>query len=103
MLRVALAAPNTSYSLATLLRGIDANCPVVVTSVEIQFDPDAGAAYLYIGNSDVSAANWGVKLSGGQAYTPPPLSFIPSGWDDLSTWFLFSDTGGVFCGITVTG
>lgn len=103
MLTVPIVLANQPYQLSALLLAVDAKCPIIVSSIELDFDPDAGAARLYIGNSDVAINKWGVKMSGGQFYAPPPLNYVPGGSEDLSTWYLLSDVGGVACGVTVTG
>lgn len=70
---VTLALANTNYRLSALLAALD---PDIVGQVgqgrcqylQIQFDINAGADLLRIGNVDLSDTNFGVTLVGTQAW-----------------------------------
>ena len=67
---VTLAAANTEYNLDTLLRAIDPTLPNRCLAVQIQFDSNAGADWLHIGNPGGQAADdAGVELFASQAFT----------------------------------
>src|SRR5208337_2944842 len=64
-----LASASTNYNLYALIKALDSKVPETVQGVQIQFDIDAGAARLRIGNSDLSDVNFGVLSFGTQALT----------------------------------
>jgi hypothetical protein len=63
---VTLAAANTNYNLLTLMQARDANAPSRCSKLNIQLDPGAGGALLFVGNDDISATNYGAALYAGQ-------------------------------------
>lgn len=72
MLSLTLTDANTNYSLLELLQTADPSGfsglgPFHVQSLQIQVDIDAGAARVYIGNSDISGTNHGRVLVATQA------------------------------------
>lgn len=89
---------NTVTNLLTALQAIDPGVPSGAQHCQIQLDPAAGSAFLYIGNSDVSPTVWGVKLNAGQAWSPPALS---SGLIQLGQLFIYCDTGSCSVGVVV--
>lgn len=72
LLTVSTAA--AAVDLHTQLKAIDADTPDHCEALQVQLDPEAGSAYLLLGNSDVDATHWGAKLVAGQAYPIPPTT-----------------------------
>jgi hypothetical protein len=65
---VTLTLANTNYKLSDLLDAIDADIRHRASYLQLQFDVNAGADVLFIGNSDISGTNFGVQLVGTQAW-----------------------------------
>lgn len=70
---VTLTAANTNYQLSALLAALDADIVGQVGQgrcqyLQLQFDMNAGADLLRIGNVDLSDTNFGVVLVGTQAW-----------------------------------
>jgi len=93
-----LTAANTNYALLTLMQALDKSAPPRACSIQIQLDPSAGAAHLYIGNDDLSGTNCGVSLTAGQAM---PFDTTPQNLVNLSQIQLRSDTAGVQVNVKV--
>jgi hypothetical protein len=70
---VTLTNANTNYQLSALLAAIDPDIIGIVGKgrcqyLQLQFDINAGADLLFIGNADISGTNFGVCLVGTQAW-----------------------------------
>jgi hypothetical protein len=96
--RVILTNASQPYNLLDLIKTIDTAFPDLCEAFQIQFDPDAGMARLYIGNSNVSATRWGTLLQAGQAHGWQSMGVdtIP-----LKRIFLLCDTAAKVVGLTV--
>jgi len=83
---------NTNYSLLTLMQAIDASVTGRCAKLNIQLDPSAGAAHLYIGNEDISGSMYGAVLLAGQVkvWETAGMNII-----NASQIYLRSDTSGV--------
>ena len=104
LLTVTLTTQNTNYQLSALLAAIDtgfAQAGGVYTRcsrLSIQADNAGGAAKYFIGNSDISATNFGRGMIATQIenYGGLPTSVI-----DLTEIWLRSDTNTALLNITV--
>jgi len=69
---------NTPQQLSALIQAKDPSMMGIISRnvrcqfIQIQFNVDAGAARLRIGNDDVSSSNYGVLLFASQAHTIYP-------------------------------
>lgn len=73
LVTVTLTLANTNYKLADLLAAIDPDIIGTLTKgrcqyLQLQFDINAGADSLYIGNANLSPTNCGVILVATQAW-----------------------------------
>ena len=90
-----LTTANTAYQLSALLDAlIGDNRPLFIHSrstqfVAIQADVDAGAAKLYIGNSNLSSTNCGVIIYATQVW---PIYSMESNLIHLEQIYLMYDT-----------
>lgn len=62
-----VSATVTAASVFTLLSAVWSDLPIRATYVKIQLDSTAGAASLYVGNSNVAANMNGFTLTAGQS------------------------------------
>ena len=93
---VTLTTGNVVYNLYDLLTGLTDKPPGALSktaqAVQLQFDKDAGADLLYIGNPDtLSTTDFGVMLVGTQAHT---ISSLDSNLIHLDNIALLSDGDG---------
>lgn len=64
---VSAGTTATGQDLFTLLSAVWSDLPVNAAWVQVQLDPGAGSAALYIGNSNVASNMCGASLVGSQA------------------------------------
>lgn len=101
MKSVTLVLANQNYNLLALMQAKDINAPVNCQILQIQLDPMAGSAKLYIINATGSDTDWGVELVASQAFqvSTSGTNSVPPG----SYWLRCSAAGkrvGVFALVT---
>jgi hypothetical protein len=89
---ITLTTLNTNYSLLTLLQALDPGVNGRCCKLNLQLDPGAGAAKLFIGNDDLSGTMYGAALLAGQVkvWETAQINLI-----NASQIFLRSDTSAV--------
>lgn len=97
---ITLANQNTAYNLAALMNAVDSARPQNCKNLEIQVPLEAGNVRLYIGDSSaVTNLNWGIELTGGQCWAPPPSPIFNV--RDLANIWLYCDTAGTTLGVSM--
>lgn len=96
MKSVVLTNSATNYNLYTLMIGVDANAPVRCRTLQLQVDPGAGSAKVYILNANGTTSNWGVELVASQAFRldTSMVDSIPT-----NGFWLRSDTASITIGV----
>ncbi|SRR6266496_105922 len=95
---VSVTATSAGQDIFTLLSAIRTKLPHKACFLQIQADTTAGAASVYVGNSDVSATICAANLSGNQAQL---VYAFDSNLLVLDHIFLVSSAGTVQCNLTV--
>jgi len=99
MFSVLIVLANTPYQLSALFGAINAEyARTTFQAANLQVDIDAGGVRVYVGNDDVSATNWGVKITGSQAVG---LNVPGSPNVDPRHLYVMSDTAGVRLGVSL--
>lgn len=88
---VTLTLANTNYLLSDLLKGLDPDIKYRCQYLQLQFDVNAGADVLLIGNADLSSTNFGVQLVGTQAW---PVQSLDANLIRVDQIFLRSNGAG---------
>lgn len=87
-----IAGANVNVSLLTLLQALDADAPKFVQALQIQADPDGGAARWRIGNSAMTDTDFGVLLFATQAFG---ISSVEQNLIGLRDIYIRCDTAGL--------
>ncbi len=86
-----VSATTTGQSLFALLSAVWSDLPIRAVYVKIQLDTTAGAATLYVGNSNVASSMCGFSLTAGQSSGAD--SFATTNSHALKDIFLLASAG----------